>query len=133
MDIITYPVLFEKVEDMYLVTVPDIGQMTQGNDLTDAIAMARDLISLWVMDLEDSKQKVPKPGSIKFNVPEGAFVSYVDANITEYRKKYGYKIVKKNCSIPAWLNTKAEELGLNFSKILQEALIEKISANHPYR
>ena len=38
MDIITYPVLFEKVEDMYLVTVPDIGQMTQGNDLTDAIA-----------------------------------------------------------------------------------------------
>ena len=57
-------------------------------------------------------------------------VSYVDANITEYRKKYGYKIVKKNCSIPAWLNTKAEELGLNFSKILQEALIEKISANN---
>ena len=68
MDIITYPVLFEKVEDMYLVTVPDIGQMTQGNDLTDAIAMARDLISLWVMDLEDSKQKVPKPGSIKFRL-----------------------------------------------------------------
>ena len=66
----------------------------------------------------------------KFNVPEGAFVSYVDANITEYRKKYGYKIVKKNCSIPAWLNTKAVELGLNFSKILQEALIEKISANN---
>ena len=48
MDVIAYPVLFEKVEDMYLVTVPDIGQMTQGNDLTDAIAMARDLISLWV-------------------------------------------------------------------------------------
>ena len=106
MDVIAYPVLFEKVEDMYLVTIPDIGQMTQGTDLTDAIAMARDLISLWV-------------------------VSYVDANITEYRKKYGYKIVKKNCSIPAWLNTKAEELGLNFSKILQEALIEKISANNP--
>ena len=104
--------------------------MTQGNDLNDAIAMARDLISLWVMNLEDSKQPVPKPGSVKFDVPKGTIVSYVDANITEYRKKYGYKIVKKNCSIPAWLNTKAEELGLNFSKILQEALIEKISANN---
>ena len=45
-------------------------------------------------------------------------------------KKYGYKIVKKNCSIPAWLNTRAEELGLNFSKILQEALIEKIGASY---
>ena len=131
MDVIAYPVLFEKVEDMYLVTVPDIGQMTQGTNLTDAIAMARDLISLWVMDLEDAKKVVPKPDSVKFEVPEGAIVSYVDANITEYRKKYGYKIVKKNCSIPAWLNTKAEELGLNFSKILQEALIEKIAANNP--
>ena len=130
MDVIAYPVLFEKVEDMYLVTIPDIDQMTQGENLTDAIAMARDLISLWVMDLEDSKKSVPKPGSVKFDVPKGAFVSYVDANITEYRKKYGYKIVKKNCTIPAWLNTRAEEMGLNFSKILQEALIEKIDAKY---
>ena len=91
MDIITYPVLFEKVEDMYLVTVPDIGQMTQGNDLTDAIAMARDLISLWVMDLEDSKKAVPMPDSITFEVPEGAFESYVDANITEYRNNMATK------------------------------------------
>ena len=130
MDVIAYPVLFEKIEDMYLVTIPDIDQITQGKDLTDAIAMARDLISLWVMDLEDAKKVVPKPGSVKFEVPKGAFVSYVDANITEYRKKYGYKIVKKNCSIPAWLNTRAEELGLNFYKILQEALIEKIGASY---
>lgn len=130
MDVIAYPVLFEKIEDMYLVTIPDIDQITQGKDLTDAIAMARDLISLWVMDLEDAKKVVSKPGSVKFEVPKGAFVSYVDANITEYRKKYGYKIVKKNCSIPAWLNTRAEELGLNFSKILQEALIEKIGASY---
>ena len=86
MDIITYPVLFEKVEGTYLVTVPDIGQMTQGNDLNDAIAMARDLISLWVMNLEDSKQPVPKPGSVKFDVPKETIISYVDANITEYRK-----------------------------------------------
>ena len=86
MDIITYPVLFEKVEGTYLVTVPDIGQMTQGNDFNDAIAMARDLISLWVMNLEDSKQPVSKPGSVKFDVPKGTIVSYVDANITEYRK-----------------------------------------------
>lgn len=91
MDIVTYPVLFEKVKDTYLVTVPDIGQMTQGNDLTDAFAMARDLISLWVMDLEDNNQTVPKPGSIKFDIPEGAFISYVDANITEYRKNMATK------------------------------------------
>lgn len=91
MDIITYPVLFEKVEGTYLVTVPDIGQMTQGTDLTDAIAMARDLISLWVMDLEDAKKAVPKPHSVKFDVPKDAFVSYVDANINEYRNNMATK------------------------------------------
>ena len=91
MDIITYPVLFEKVKDAYLVTVPDIGQMTQGNDLNDAIAMATDLISLWVMNLEDAKKVVPKPDSITFEVSEGAFVSYVDANITEYRNNMATK------------------------------------------
>ena len=91
MNIVTYPVLFEKVKDAYLVTVPDIGQMTQGNDLNDAIAMARDLISLWVMNLEDANKVVPKPDSITFEVPEGAFVSYVDANITEYRNNMATK------------------------------------------
>ena len=91
MNIVTYPVLFEKVKDAYLVTVPDIGQMTQGNDLNDAIAMARDLISLWVMNLEDSKQPVPKPGSVKFDVPKETIVSYVDANITEYRNNMATK------------------------------------------
>lgn len=91
MNIVTYPVLFEKIEDTYLVTVPDIGQMTQGTDPTDAIAMARDLISLWVMNLEDSKKAVPMPDSITFEVPEGAFVSYVDANITEYRNNMATK------------------------------------------
>ena len=44
-----------------------------------------------------------------------------------YRKKYGSKTVKKNCTIPAWLNNKAEELNINFSKTLQEALMKKIS------
>ena len=92
MDTIAYPVLFEKVEDMYLITIPDIGQMTPGTDLTDTIAMSRDLISLWIMDLEDAKNAVPKPGSVKFEVPEEAIVSYVDANITEYRKNMVIKL-----------------------------------------
>ena len=88
MDVIAYPVLFEKIEDMYLVTIPDIDQITQGKDLTDAIAMARDLISLWVMDLEDAKKVVPKPGSVKFEVPKGAFVSTIYKTTTRSQKSW---------------------------------------------
>lgn len=127
MEKVLYPVIFEKSEEYYLATVPDLDIQTQGRDMLDAIDMARDLISLFVMDLEDLGKKVPEAGSVAFVIPTNAIVSYVDADITEYRKKYGSKIVKKNCTIPAWLNTKAEELGINFSKTLQEALLQKIN------
>lgn len=123
-----YPVIFEEDNGGYFVTVPDLDKNTQGNDLADAISMARDLISLWIVELEDEGQPIPVPGSVQFTIPTGAIVSYVDVNVDAYRKKYGTKIVKKNCSIPAWLNTKAEELQINFSQTLQEALLKKINA-----
>lgn len=123
-----YPVIFEQEKDGYFVTVPDLNKNTQGEDLADAIAMARDLICLWIVDLEDDGKKIPAPGSVKFNLPEGAFVSFVDIDVEAYRRKYGTKIVKKNCTIPAWLNTKAEEMNINFSQTLQEALLAKINA-----
>lgn len=52
-----YPVIFEKEKDGYFVTVPDLNKNTQGEDLADAIAMARDLICLWIVDLEDDGKK----------------------------------------------------------------------------
>ena len=128
MDTVVYPVVFQKNEGGYIVHIPDLDQMTQGENLSDAIFMARDLISLWVMNLQDEKQAIPAPNSVAFDIPDGAVVSYVDANISEYRRKYGSATVKKNCSIPAWLNTRAEEMHLNFSKILQEALLQKVNA-----
>lgn len=87
--------------------------------------MARDLISLLIIDYEDNGKKAPAPNTVKILKPKNAIVSYVDVDISAYRKKYGTKIVKKNCTIPAWLNTKAEEMKINFSQALQEALMQK--------
>lgn len=129
MDTVLYPVVFESCpEGWLLVTVPDLDIQTQGEDMLDAINMARDLISLWVMNLQDEGKDVPAAGMAKIELPDNAIVSYVDANIAEYRKKYGLKVVKKNCTIPAWLCTRAEELNINFSKTLQEALLAKVNA-----
>lgn len=123
-----YPVIFAKEQDGYFVTIPDLNRNTQGENLADAIAMARDLICLWLVDLEDEGKAVPAPGSVAFDLPAGAFVSYVDVDVEAYRKKYGTKIVKKNCTIPAWLNARAEEMNINFSQTLQEALLAKVNA-----
>ena len=89
--------------------------------------MARDLISLYILDNEEEGKTIALPDTVKFELPKGAILSYVDIDMASYRKKYGSKMVKKNCTIPAWLNNKAEELNINFSKTLQEALMKKIS------
>lgn len=50
-------------------------------------------------------------------------VTLVDVDFAEYRKKVDNKAVKKNCTIPYWLNVEAEKAGINYSKVLQEALM----------
>ena len=44
----------------------------------------------------------------------------------EYAKMHNHKAVKKTLTIPEWLNEEATALGINFSQVLQEALIQKI-------
>ena len=71
---------------------------------------------------------VPQPGQKKFTAGKKDLLSYVDVDLAAYRLKYGQKMVKKNCTIPLWLNEKAEALGINFSKVLQDALVQKLDA-----
>ena len=125
---IAYPIILEKEKDGYFVTVPDIDKYTQGEDIADAMEMARDLICLWLLDLEEDGKLIPQPGNLNLQVSKDAIVTFVDVNIDEYRRKYGSRIVKKNCTIPAWLNARAEAIGINFSKTLQEALLAKVEA-----
>lgn len=127
MNKLAYPVIFEKDNGGYFATVPDLEINTQGNTFVEAIEMARDVISLYILDHKEEGKIFARPNTNKFTLPENAVVSYVDVDIDIYRQKFGTKTVKKNCTIPAWLNAKAEELNINFSKTLQEALIKKVS------
>lgn len=121
-----YPALFTPCEDGYFVQIPDLGVATQGADFADAIEMARDIIKLTILEMEERKLAVPEPNSVKYVLKEGMLVSYVDVNMKGYREKYGNKAVKKNCTIPQWLCIMAEEQNINFSKVLQEALVAKL-------
>ena len=57
------------------------------------------------------------------------FVNFIACDTMKYRKMYNNKAVKKTLTIPEWLNEAASAMGLNFSQILQEALIQKVQAN----
>ena len=120
-----YPIVMTRGKDFVVVFVPDFDINTQGVDIQDAIVMARDAIGLVGIDMQDDGEALPEASDIadiQDKVPSGGIVSLVDIDFDEYRRKNEQRTVKKNCTIPSWLNEKAEAAGVNFSAVLQDAL-----------
>jgi predicted RNase H-like HicB family nuclease len=121
---LTYPAVFYEGEGGYAVEVPDLPGCTSGGEtLAEAILMGTDAASGWVLtELEDGKP-VPKASPIKKIKPDpGGFVSMLVLDMDAYAQKYGNKAVRKNLTIPAWLNAFAESRNINFSQVLQDSL-----------
>jgi predicted RNase H-like HicB family nuclease len=120
---------------MYLVYVPDMEIYTEGTSIVDAIEMARDAIGLKGITLEDMKQDIPEASTIDevvekaqtdiFDYSAGTS-TLVDVDFAEYRRKTDNKMVRRNVTLPNWMNHEAEKLGLNVSRVLQDALADKI-------
>lgn len=122
-----YPAIFTPEEDGgFFIKFPDLeGCFTQGDDLADGIEMAKDVLALVLYDYETDKKVIPAPSSLSsFEITDGAFVNYVACDTLLYRKMYNNKAVKKTLTIPEWLNEEATALGVNFSQVLQSALME---------
>ncbi|QNM07180.1 type II toxin-antitoxin system HicB family antitoxin [Wansuia hejianensis] len=132
-----YPVIFTQTDTVVLVEVPDLEILTEGKDLQDAIEMARDAIGLTGISMQDHGESIPEPSDyhkIKFN--EGTFakdgegqISLVDIDFDVYRRKVDVKTVRRNVTLPNWLNREAEEAHINVSKVLQEALMAKLGVS----
>ena len=121
-----YKIILTKDTDGYLVTVPDFDCNTQGTDIAEAMYMARDVIGLMGVTLEDMGKEIPEPDTATYNLSDGDIELYVDVDFLEYRKRNENKKVKKTLSIPSWLNEKAEAEQINFSRLLEEALLNKL-------
>ena len=123
-----YPAIFHIAEEGgFWVTFPDMPEcMTQGDDMAQAYEMAVEALELAVTSRLEEKEVIPvasQPGEI--NVEDG-FLVVVEFDLLEYKKKHNAKAVKKTLSIPEWLNEEAMRMGLNFSQVLQEALMAKM-------
>jgi len=112
---------------LYSVSFPDLDCHTCGESLNDAIYMARDVLCLHLYHMEQERKPIPTatpPQDIK--TADGLFVSAIDVDTEFYKRFYDNKAVRKTITIPAWLNTEADKLGVNFSQTLQTALKEKL-------
>lgn len=125
-----YPAIFYpcREKDGYTVEVPDLpGCVSEGDSLADAILMGTDAASGWVLDeLEDGKP-VPAASAVsELKVEEGGIVNLLVLDMDAYAEKYGEKAVRKNITIPAFMNTFIEKNGFSLSKIAQDAIGQKM-------
>ena len=122
-----YPVILSKEANGYFVTIPDFDANTEGETLEEAIFMARDAIGILGIEMEDEGEQLPKPFSRTCEKELGDQEALIDIDFEDYRKKHDNRTVKKNCTIPYYLNAQAEKAGINFSRLLQDALKRELS------
>ncbi|MBQ8802137.1 MAG: type II toxin-antitoxin system HicB family antitoxin [Tyzzerella sp.] len=138
-----YPVFIAEHENDYLVYVPDMDIYTEGKTMADAIEMARDAIGLKGIDFEDDGKEFPIPSTREAAIAKAkedaeifdystGILTLVDVNFTEYRRKVDNKAVRRNVTLPNWLNAEAEKAQVNVSKVLQEALISTLGVTKKY-
>lgn len=125
-----YPAIFTPEEEGgYSVFFPDLeGCYTCGDDLQDALFMANDVLAFVLYDYETEGREIPKPSKVEsIEKADGDFINYVACDTVEYARMHNNKAVKKTLTIPQWLNDAAIRQDINFSQVLQEALMQKVN------
>ena len=117
------PGVFYKENNSFWVEFPDLeGCQSVGGTLEEVFENAREALAAYCITLLEQGKKLKPPTDIcKIQTPDGSFVSLVDADLI--RKS---QAIKKTLTIPSWLNDIAENNHINFSGVLQEALIQKL-------
>ena len=128
MDRLFYPAVFHKAEEGgFWISFPDLPEcLTQGDDMQQAYEMAVEALGLSLTTMEEAGEELPEASSLEQINTEEGFLVVVEFDMAEYRRKHCSRAVKKTLSIPEWLNEAAMRQNINFSQVLQEALMQKI-------
>lgn len=123
-----YPVVMSKGQKHIVVFVPDFNINTQGFSYADAMEMARDAIGMMGIDMEDDKEPIPAPSALSSVQKESDsdVITLVDVDFAEYRRKHDMKTVRRNVSLPSWLDSAAKEAEINVSAVLARALKQEL-------
>lgn len=123
-----YPAIFTPEENGYSIVFPDLeGCYTCGDTLEEGLEMAQDALALVLYGYEKDNRPIPAPSKMnELSLNGQEFVNYVACDTMAYRKRFNNKAVKKTLTLPEWMNEEATAIGINFSQVLQEALLIKL-------
>lgn len=131
----SYPVILTPCEGGYVVFIPDFNINTEGANLTDALEMAQDAIGIIGIEMEDRKDALPEPTDINAVQKENDsdIVSLVAVDFAEYRRQNDMRAVRRNVTLPSWLDFEAKKSGINVSAVLQRALRQELNLAERYQ
>ena len=129
MEKLFYPALFHKSEEGgFWISFPDFPEcFTEGDDMKQAYEMTVQALGLALVNRKEEKEEIPDPSDLDKIQNEDGTIVIVEFDMLEYQRKHNSKAVKKTLSIPEWLNEEAVSMGVNFSQVLQEALMSKLN------
>ena len=120
-----YPAIFHHEDESYWVEFPDLpGCQTFGSSINETVEYAQEALSGYLITVFKEGPPLPAPSEpASIACDSNSFVALVSCDINQYKDT---KAVKKTLTIPSWLNDRATAMGINFSQVLQDALINKI-------
>ena len=123
-----YTATIHEEDGTFYAAVPDIpGCITTGSSLSDAIDQITDALAACLCTLEDEGDPIPQ-ASAQASVAHDStdICTLVRVDTIAYRAATDTRSVRKNVSIPAWMAARADKLGINCSKVLQDALRQQL-------
>ena len=127
-----YPAVFTYEEGQEIaVEFPDLDVATSGTDDNNALLSARELLGCVIFGLEEDGEELPVPtplSKMKLQTNERAVL--IDVYMPSIRNAHINKSVSRTVTLPAWLNSIALEHNINFSQLLQKALMEYLGVTN---
>ena len=87
--------------------------------------MAVEALGLALEEKIENREKLPVASDVD-DIKDSGTVVIVQFDLESYNKKHNNRAVKKTLTIPEWLNERALAMNVNFSQVLQDALMEKV-------
>lgn len=117
-----YPIVLTPAEHGFVVYVPDLDINTEGDSIANAIEMAADAIGLWGITAQDMGKDIPPASPSLPTCEKGEIATFALVDFDAYRRANDMRTVRKNVTLPSYLNDMADKAGINFSQVLQEGL-----------
>lgn len=124
----TFPCILTYENDSISAAFPDLKECyAVGSDEEEIFYNAKESLGLHLYALEIKGGPIPSPASLQdLKTNKNEVITFIEVFMPLFRKHEKETIVKKTLTIPEWLNKAALKEDINFSKVLQEALKQKL-------